>query len=117
MDYKKTYDYDAILDATKMGSSMDQKIDKLIKDLETLDKKIEECEQSFHGKGTKSIYKAYCALVSAIGCYLTNGGYGEVIISSGNGMFYQVGTAINLCQIMYKNAERQKALDELNSRI
>ncbi len=111
MAFKKTYDYDAIMDATKSGSPMDQKIDKLIKDLESLDKKVEECEQSFHGKGAKSIYKAYEALVSAIGCCLIVPGISS---SRGSGLFNQVGIAISLCQSMYKNAERQKELDELN---
>ncbi len=103
--YEKAYNYDEIMNSTCSGSIMDNKIMKLINDLDTLDKKVAECEQAFHGKGQGSIYKSYSAIANAIGHVSTDS-------TRGSGLFGQVSTAIRLCQVMYKNADEQKRIDE-----
>ncbi len=112
MAIKKLYDYDEIMDYLNTGKAMDQAIQRLATDIKDLTTKVEECEEAFHGKGAKSIYKAYQALYSAIGSSRIEAIPGHGPENCGTGMWKNVSFAAGVCNTCYTNAERQKQNDE-----
>ena len=112
MAIKKLYDYDEVMDYLNTGKAMDQAIQQLATDIKSLTAKVEECEEAFHGKGNKSIAKAYQALYNAIGSSKMEAVSGMGATNIGSGMWKNVTFAVGVCNTCYTNAERQKQNDE-----
>lgn len=102
---EKLYNYDVIMDYLNTGKTMEASIQKLASDIRKLTQKVQECENTFHGKGSGSISQAYKTLYSAIGSTNSEDG-------SGYGMWKNVSFSAALCNLCYTNAYNQKKQDE-----
>ena len=101
---QKKYDYDAVIDFTNSGASMDSALQTLQSDLKALRELVNRMEPLYHGKGTgSSVYKQYSYLYNNIGQ------------ASSNGLWKQVKGAVDLQNFMYNNAVYDKEVDEENA--
>lgn len=98
----KNYDYDAIMKLTGEGGTLDNALTTLQTNLKNFRAKIEECEESFHGKQSgSSIYKAYDKLL--------NGNLGK---TTSVGSYWWTTNEISLlANSIYSNAENDKMSD------
>lgn len=100
----KEYNFDAVMTACSSGSYLSDSLDSLQDNIEKLQKLIKELEEAYHGIGYKSsIFKMYEALYENIGS-ASNYNYWN-----NSGVWSAVQNIVYKTDILYSNAERDKA--------
>ena len=102
---QKKYAYDEVVEFCSTNGPLDSAVQKLQEDLKKLRVVIEENQELFHGKGTKSsVYRQYSNLLNNVGQAPNEG--------VGNGMWNIVKKATDVINVMYTNAINDKKTDE-----
>jgi hypothetical protein len=101
----KTYDYDAIIDATKDSSKISNHLNALYDEIINFRKMTTACEDVFHSKDEGVIKDAYNSIYMALG---------KSNISDpekGYGMWGDLGLLISILNELNKNATTDKSYD------